>query len=443
MASTKKPRGRAPASLARAQRKKPGRTAWYGLTAAILAGIILLGLTVLLVGSYLAPVFGRGWPWFGATLLLALGVPFAIGLWMVRPLEGFKRAAWFAGVCVIVPTLALVGLSAGTPRHTATQLRKHGHWPVEQVFGPPTQSSTTRFGETLAATWANLLHRDKAKKRKSPPRPRPRPGVPPGNQRVKPRKPPRAIFYSGVRRARRRPRAAHRGQGPSARIRFVRRGREIMVPARLSLGRRVKKLAMMLDTGASISTIDRVGAKRLGVKLPATPLTVELQTAAGPRSFPVAVLDRVRLGRATLRHVTVAICDPCAQPGLHGLIGLNFTRHFVTTIDHKKRSLTLRRQAGTPNRISDVEPFLHLSGVTGESQGGQFTVTGKIHNRGPRTVRALALEAVLLDTHNKVHGRLKGKVKRLKPRQTGTFRLSGKSFGALVKYRLELTHARW
>jgi len=441
MARSKKPRGSAPASLARAQGKKPGRTAWYGLVAAILVGIALLGLTVVLVGSYLAPVFGRGWPWFGATLLLALGVPFAIGLWMVRPLAGFKRAAWFAGVCVIVPTLIVVGLSAGTPHHTATQLRKHGHWPLEQVFGPPTQSSTTRFGESLAATWADLLYRQKAKRPKSSPKAQPRGQA--ANRRVKPRKPPRAIFYSGVRRARRRPVKGTRAQGPRSRIRFVRRGREIMIPARLSLGRREKKLAMMMDTGASLSTIDRVAAKRLGVKLPATPLTVELQTAAGPRSFPVAVLDRVRLGRTVLRHVTVAICDPCAQPGLHGLIGLNFTRHFVTTIDHKKRHLMLRRQAGTPNRISDVEPFMRLSEVTGESTDGQFTVTGKVHNRGPRTVRALALEAVLLDTKDKIHGRLKGKVNRLAPRQTATFRLTGKSFEGLVKYRMELTHARW
>ena len=81
--------------------------------------------------------------------------------------------------------------------------------------------------------------------------------------------------------------------------------------------------------------------------------------------------------------------------------------------------------------------------VRGESTGGQLTVTGKVHNRGPRTVRALALEAVLLDTNDKTHGRLQGKVDRLEPRQTRLFRLSGKSFKALVKYRLELTHARW
>lgn len=439
MAPSKKPRGRAPASLARARMKKPGRFAWYGLVAAALAGLGLLMLAVVLVGSYLAPVFGRGWPWFGATLLLALGIPIAVGLWLVRPLEGFKRAAWLAGVCVIVPTLAVVGLSAGTPRHTATQLRKHGHWPFEHVFGPPTQSSTTRFGESLVATWANLLHRDKAKRSKI----QAQPVVRPGNQRVKPRSQPRSIFYTGVRRARRQPRPAARAQGPTSRIRFVQRGREIMVPARLGLGRRLKKLAMMLDTGASISAIDSEAAKRLGIKLPVTPITVELQTAAGPRSFPVAVLDRVRLGRAELRHVTVAICDPCAQPGLHGLIGLNFTRHFVTTIDHKKRRLTLRRQAGTPNRISDVEPFLHLSDVRGESTAVQFTVTGKVHNRSGRTVRALALEAVLLDSRDKVHGRLQGNVDRLGPRQTRIFRLAGKSFKALIKYRLELTHARW
>lgn len=439
MASSKKPR-RPPPSLARAQMKKPGRAAWYGLAAAVLAGLGLLTLTMIVVGSYLAPVFGKGWPWFGATLLLALGVPAAVGVWLVRPLAGFKRAAWFTGVCVILPALAVIGLSAGTPTHTANQLRKHGHLPFEHVFGPPTRSATTRFGESVAATWADLLHHEKKKRRKTRAAPVAKPVK---GQPAKPRKRTRAIFYTGVLRSRRPPPPATKPKGPKARIRFVRRGREIMFPTRLSLRGRTKKLAMMLDTGASISAIDSAAAKRLGVRLPVTPITVELQTAAGPRSFPVTVLDRIRVGRADLRHVTVAICDPCAQPGLHGLVGLNFTRHFVTTIDHKKRTLTLRRQAGKPNRISDVEPFLHLMGVQGESTGQQFTVTGKVHNRSGRTVRGLALEAVLLDTHDKVRGRLKGHIDRIAPSKIRTFKLTGKSFEELVKYRLELTHARW
>ncbi len=439
MASSKKPRGRAPGSLARAQSQKPGRAAWYGLAAAVLVALVLLLLSVMLVGSYVAPVFGQGWLWFGATLLLALGLPAAVGIWLVRPLEGFKRAAWFTGVCVIVPTLAVAGLSAGTPRHTAGQLRKHGHWPFEQVFGPPTRSSTTRFGESLAATWANLLHHKTTKRHKI----RAQPAVKPKTTPRRPRKPPRKVFYSGLKRLRRIPPPTTQARGPTTTLRFALRGREIMLAARISKSRRLRKVAMMLDTGASISTIDRRTADKLGVRLPATPITVELQTAAGPRSFPVTVLQRVRLGGAELRHVTVAICDPCAQPGLHGLIGLNFTRHFVTTIDHKKRRLTLRRQAGRSNRISDVEPFMHLSGVTGKSVGKQFTVTGKVHNRSLRRVRDLALEAVLLDSKDKVLSRLQGKIARIAPGKTGTFTLTGDSHKELVKYRLELTAARW
>jgi hypothetical protein len=438
MAGSPKPRGRAPVSLARAQARKPGRGAWYALGGAIALAAGLQVLTVMVVGSYLAPVFDRSWLWLGATLLLALGVPLAVGLWLVRPLAGFKRAAWLIGVCVIVPLLAVVGLSAGAPRHTATQLRKHGHWPFEQLFGPPTQSSTTRFGESLAATWASLLHADvKRKKTRADPAP---PKVDP---RARPKKPFRKIFYSGIRRPRPRPGPAATTRGPKAQVPFVRRGAEIMVPARLALGRRDQRFAMMIDTGASVSAIDRIAAKRLRLRLPETPITVELQTAAGPRSFPVAVLDRVRLGRAELRHVTVAICDPCAQPGLYGLIGLNFTRHFVTTIDHKRRRLTLQRQTGPANRIADVEPFLHLSGVTGEAAAGRFTVRGKAQNRGPRTVRRLALEAVLLDSHGKVLGRLKGQIDRLAPRQSHAFQLTGAASEALMRYRLELTSATW
>ena len=107
----------------------------------------------------------------------------------------------------------------------------------------------------------------------------------------------------------------------------------------------------------------------------------------------------------------------------------------MTTIDHKKRRLSLRRQAGRPNRISDVEPFMHLSGITGASSDRAFTITGKIHNRGPRRVRDLTFEAALLDTNNKVLARLKGQVKRLDPGKAESFTLQGDAPKELVKYR--------
>ena len=435
MGKSSKPRASSLAAKARA--REAGTKSWIALGIAALIGLVVWLLEIILLGAYLAPVFSRGWLWFGATILMAIGLPVAIAVWLVRPLQGFKRAAWFVGVCLIVPVLAVVGLSLGAPRHSANLLRRHGHWPIEQIFGPPTRSSTTRAGERLAHRWAALLKRAPKKKVEGPKTAR-KPG-----KRAKPRKPPKSVFYSGVRRAPRTDKGLSPARGRKIQLRFVQRGGAIMLRATVRHRRRRQKVSVILDTGATLSTIDSATAKKLGVELPKAPIKVELQTAAGPRTFPVTVLDRVRLGRADVRNLTVAICDPCSPPGLQGLIGLNFTQHFVTTIDSKRKRLTLHRHKGRQNRIIDIESFLHLKGVQGETTPETFSVQGKVVNRGARRVRDLEIEAVLLDTRNKVLGRMATRIKHLKGRGTQDFELTGKTHKELVRYRLELKSARW
>ncbi|MFH2009547.1 MAG: retropepsin-like aspartic protease [bacterium] len=434
MGTSKRAPRSAPGSLAAAQKK--GAEHWAVLAGVAVIGLVLTTLAIILTGAYLAPVFVKGWLWFGLTLLLAVGVPVAAGLWMVRPLKGFKRAAWFTGVWVIVPLLAVLGLSAGAPRHTAGMLRKHGHLPFEHVFGPTTRSSTTRFGESIALGWANLLHAKAVERRKSR-------GVVADRKTPQKRKSPKSVFYSGVHHRKAKPLDHPLPKGRPTEVRYVQRGGAIMVPVRLGRGNKLDKYSMILDTGATLSAIDRDTAKKLGIRLSVTPIQVELSTAAGPQSFPLAILDRIRVGTVEVRHLTVAICDPCAPPGLSGLLGLNFANHFVTTIDPRRKRLKLHQHRAQLNRIIDIEPFLQLTAVHGETTAGKFTVTGKVHNRSDRRILWLELSTALMDSKSKVLSRITTRLKKIPRRASQSFTLQGQTHQELMRYRLELVGAAW
>ncbi len=388
---------------------------------------------LVLVACYLYPIFGPGWMWLAASGAFGLAVPLGIAIWMVRPLSGFKRAAWFTGAFAAVPLLAVAGLSAGAPGHTANALRKHGPLLFTSIFGAPTRSVLSRTGGDATESWANLLQAAPGSRRPPPPRPAHRIA----QKRPKPR---RALFYQGKRRPRARPPSSPLGRASV--VPFVQRGGGWLVRANLSARKRAR-LRLQLDTGATLSAITNEAAKRLGIKKPTDPVTVDLDTASGRRTFPLVILDRLRLGRAELRHVTVAICDDCANPGLSGLLGLNYARHFKVTLDQRHHRLTLQPYRGPRNRIEDVEPFLRVQDVSGDITGTQVSLRGRIRNRSPRTVHQLRILVSLLDSNDRVLKKQRTEIKKIPPRGVAPFQVETSGQTAITRYRIALLHARW
>lgn len=395
---------------------------------------------LLLTACYVIPVFGEpSWLALGASALVALGAPLGLALWMVRPLAGFRRAAWFTGSFAAIPLLAVLGLSIAAPKMTARHLRKHAKPAAVRLFGRTTRSWLTQKTTDLAMTWADLLHAPRARLRRSPRKRRER----------NPAKRPvvrKDLFYAGLRRPRPTPapptNPRGRATGRATRVRFVRRGGAIHLEAK-GRARRAAALGMLLDTGASLSTLSRSAAKSLGIELPRAPVETELDTAGGRLSFPLVILPHLSVGRASLAHVTVAICDPCTVPGLHGLLGLNFTEHFLLSIDPRRRRLTLRRLPGPENRIHDIEPFLALSGVHGEEVDGRFVLEGQVRNRSPLRVRKLRLEALLMSSKGRILRRHATVIPRLAPQKTRSFSIQGEGHPDAVRYRIELISGRW
>jgi clan AA aspartic protease (TIGR02281 family) len=128
-----------------------------------------------------------------------------------------------------------------------------------------------------------------------------------------------------------------KGQGNGAVVRFKKSGSTMVVNVTLE-----DKLVVPLiyDTGASITTLDSATAKKLGLNKRAARY-VEVETANGSTRQAIVSLSSIEVGGAkVLGPIEVAICDTCSLSGAGGLLGLNFSRAFLTQIDPQVGTIT-------------------------------------------------------------------------------------------------------
>lgn len=112
-------------------------------------------------------------------------------------------------------------------------------------------------------------------------------------------------------------------------------GAAVLVPVTLN---RTLQTHMVLDTGATFSVVSRQIATSLRLK-PGSRVT--LQTANGRVSAPLAQLGSLKVGEAEAFNLTVAIQDISSNPGLGGLLGLDFLSRYQTSLDSRRQLLTL------------------------------------------------------------------------------------------------------
>lgn len=109
-----------------------------------------------------------------------------------------------------------------------------------------------------------------------------------------------------------------------------RRGGSAVVSARVN-GEAVG--ALILDTGASYTSLSTAVATRLGISSSGN-ATVRLATASGVIQAPLALLDEVDIGGAVARHVPVVIHDlPGVPSNVVGLLGMSFLERFRVNLD--------------------------------------------------------------------------------------------------------------
>ncbi len=101
------------------------------------------------------------------------------------------------------------------------------------------------------------------------------------------------------------------------------------------------RTTLLIDTGASLTIINPSALESAGVKYNKNhPLTL-FNTANGQVKAPVFTINALTLGDQTVHQIQVGGIEISSMPGIDGLLGMNYLRHFQFFIDQFEGVLRL------------------------------------------------------------------------------------------------------
>lgn len=211
---------------------------------------------------------------------------------------------------------------------------------------------------------------------------------------------------------------------------FHYKGGSIITNVTLENGNKKIQIPMILDTGATISTISEETAQRLGVRLISSPM--EVQTAGGKTSMTLGIIKKVSIGGFSVSPVAVAVCKNCHDRETGGLVGLNFTRHFHISIDTVAGKINLEKTDSWVDRKDEIEPFIETTQLKGELKNDSLEISAIVTNHADRRLRNLVFECSILDEKKRSVEKIKytipvleaGKEKKVIIRSSPEFKVS-------------------
>jgi len=162
-------------------------------------------------------------------------------------------------------------------------------------------------------------------------------------------------------------------------------GRRLTVELAVEHGGKLLEMDMMLDTGATYTTLPRLLLATLGIHLTEEHPSITLQTANGERNAQLVLLDKLWLGDLAIEGVAIAVCDACASEQTTGLLGLNVTGGYNLNIDADRREVVFTTRKSF-NRHLDIKPFVDIEAAVSRFQGGRVEVDATIQNKAPRPI---------------------------------------------------------
>lgn len=168
-------------------------------------------------------------------------------------------------------------------------------------------------------------------------------------------------------------------------------GRRLSVPVVFEHAGAARETSMMLDTGATYTTLNTATLIALGRSVPPDAPVLTLSTANGERQAAVVRIDDVWLGDLRLRNVAVTVCEDCAQGEVAGLLGLNVAGGFNITIDADHREVVFAARDKHDRRL-DIRPFAKLAGGFRRFPGGAVEARLRVDNAAERDVGPGSIE---------------------------------------------------
>jgi hypothetical protein len=162
-------------------------------------------------------------------------------------------------------------------------------------------------------------------------------------------------------------------------------GRRMSVPVVFDHGDQSLEVYMMLDTGATYTTLPVSVLRELGVPVDEDAPSIVLHTANGTREARIGLLDKVWLGDLALRGVAVATCDNCSSSDTVGLLGLNVAGGFNVNIDADRREVVFSARKAFDRHL-DVKPFSDLGATFQRFPGGRVEVSVTLANTAPMPI---------------------------------------------------------
>ena len=117
---------------------------------------------------------------------------------------------------------------------------------------------------------------------------------------------------------------------------LIKEGAHHVVEATLNRG----KLRLLLDTGASITTLTPSAARRLDLPYDQA-RSITLTTAGGLVSAPLIEVQEFEVGDASVQRLQVGIVPLSGNQSFDGLLGMNFLQQFASSIDQQEGVLRL------------------------------------------------------------------------------------------------------
>ena len=329
---------------------------------------------------------------------------------------------------LILNAAMIVGLGTLAPAQTQSNVRLHGAWWVRELatqLERPDGDPLIARGEEAVAWLASLIPGGDGSDLSIPS------GLPPvsdGGAEVAP--------DMGLERA--------DGQAPpeEVQVSFEKKGSAVVVPVRLWGPGGEAEVKMIFDTGATITTVNRATLDRLGLVLDSSAPSIQSHTANGVVVRQLGIIEGAALGRARVpRGLTVSLCDVCAKGEVVGLLGLNFSRNFLVTMDHVAGRIVLKPKVPPPDHTYDAQHFVRLENARGIWRGATFTVDLLVHNMASRALRNLEVSATVDGAGGA--GVLRGKLAGVPARGTRPLHMSGKLPSRGRSFKLKLEKAIW